>query len=170
VPLPDAFLNSTELKKAREMTWPQLQQRRAEILADLADVAAKTAVATSQMLVAGAPADLPRHLDNLKQKRFYTNRELLSIEVEMQMRPSIAVGCLCFVLVGCPVGIWFSRSDHLSAFVTCFLPIVFIYYPLMLCGINIARNGRFNVAPCVWGSDCLMALASLFLIRRLMRN
>ena len=64
------------------------------------------------------------------------------IDAEVQMRPALSFGCLCFVLIGCPVGIWFSRSDYLSAFITCFLPIVFIYYPLMLCGTNYAKQGK----------------------------
>ena len=66
---------------------------------------------------------------------------LASIDAERHMRPALALGCLCFALVGCPVGIWFSKSDYLSAFITCFLPIVIVYYPLMLCGINMARSG-----------------------------
>ena len=67
------------------------------------------------------------------------------------MRPALSLGCLFFILVGCPVGIWFSRSDYLSAFITCFLPIVFVYYPLMLCGTGMAKEGRYNMIPLVWG-------------------
>ena len=52
---------------------------------------------------------------------------LADIAKEYQMRPALALGCLCFVLVGCPVGIWFSRSDYLSSFITCFLPIIVLY-------------------------------------------
>ena len=37
---------------------------------------------------------------------------------------------------------WILVFIYLSAFVTCFLPIVIVYYPLMLCGTNLARSGR----------------------------
>ena len=92
------------------------------------------------------------------------------MDAELQMRPALSFGCLCFVLVGCPVGIWFSRSDYLSAFITCFLPIVFVYYPLMLCGTNLAKEGKFDPVVTVWAADGVMALVGLLLFRRLLRN
>ena len=69
------------------------------------------------------------------------------------MRPGFALGCLCFALVGCPVGIWFSRSDYLSAFIICFLPIVTVYYPLMFFTINLARYGKMPPLFVVYTAD-----------------
>ena len=86
------------------------------------------------------------------------------------MRPAIALGCLCFVMVGCPVGIWFSRSDYLSAFITCFLPIVMLYYPLLLCSINLSKNGRIEPFVALHAANALMAVLALGLFRRLLRN
>ena len=86
------------------------------------------------------------------------------------MRPALAFGCLGFVLIGCPVGIWFSRSDYLSAFITCFLPIVFLYYPLMLCGTNYAKEGKFILAADIWAADALVALVGVILFSKLLRN
>jgi lipopolysaccharide export system permease protein len=77
---------------------------------------------------------------------------------------------LFFILVGCPVGIWFSRSDYLSSFITCFLPIVFLYYPLILCGTGMAKEGRFAPLPLVWGADAVVGLIGLLLFWRLLRN
>jgi len=88
----------------------------------------------------------------------------------MHQRPALALGCLCFVLVGCPVGIWFSRSDYLSAFITCFLPIVLIYYPILLCGFNAARFGRVPPGPAIWAADVLMALSCFPIYRKLLKN
>jgi lipopolysaccharide export system permease protein len=74
------------------------------------------------------------------------------------------------VLVGCPVGIWFGRRDYLSSFITCFLPIVLVYYPLMLCGMNMAKSGRFAPWLAVWPANIVLAGAALMLYRRLLRN
>jgi lipopolysaccharide export system permease protein len=90
--------------------------------------------------------------------------------VELLMRPALSVGCFCFVLVGCPVGIWFSRNDYLSAFIVCFLPIVLIYYPLMLCGTGLAKEGHMDPALLVWGANLLMGLIGGTLFWRLLRN
>ena len=86
------------------------------------------------------------------------------------MRPALSVGCLCFILVGCPVGIWFSRSDYLSSFITCFLPIVIVYYPLMMCGTGFAKEGKFEPLVLVWGANVIIGLIGLVLFRRLLRN
>jgi lipopolysaccharide export system permease protein len=72
--------------------------------------------------------------------------------------------------VGCPVGIWFCRSDYLSAFITCFLPIVITYYPLLICGVGQAREGRLNPYLLVWGADALIGLAGVVLFWRLLKH
>ena len=74
------------------------------------------------------------------------------------------------MMVGCPIGIWISKSDYLSAFITCFLPIVIVYYPLMLCGINLSKSGKVPIAIAVWPANAIMAFAALLLMRRLLRN
>ncbi len=82
----------------------------------------------------------------------------------------MAFGCFFFVLIGCPVGIWFSRSDYLSAFITCFIPIVLVYYPIQLCSTNLAKDGRIPPEIALWVADGLLGIAALFLFRKLLRN
>jgi hypothetical protein len=113
---------------------------------------------------------LPIHAEQSKILVKYTTAEILALDAEKQMRPALAFGCLCFVMVGCPVGIWFSRSDYLSAFITCFLPIVFLYYPLMLCGTNLAKDGKLDPLPAIWFADAVLVVISLFLFQRLLKN
>jgi lipopolysaccharide export system permease protein len=171
VPMPSAYpFGQQQMKKSREMTWHELLDRHREQLEQIDGFNA--AIEENSALLAAAPASAGTapNLQDLKTKNFFLNRERLAFEVEMQMRPALAVGCLCFVLVGCPVGIWFSKSDYLSAFITCFLPIVFLYYPILLCGINVARNGRFSPTLCIWMSDAIMGLIAVVLLKRLLRN
>jgi lipopolysaccharide export system permease protein len=86
------------------------------------------------------------------------------------MRPTLALGCLCFALLGGPVGIWFSKSDYLSAFVTCFLPIVTVYYPVLFCMINVARIGRFPPWMGMYNANLLLLAVGVVLFRRLQRT
>ena len=97
-------------------------------------------------------------------------REQAMVEVELYQRPALAVGCLCFVLLGCPVGIWFSKSDYLSAFVTCFLPTLFVYYPLLLCGTNLAKEGRISAAAGMWAANVVAAVAAVVMYGRLFKK
>ena len=100
------------------------------------------------------------HIDRLRH----------SIEVELCSRPALAVGCLCFVLIGCPVGVWASRSDYLSIFVICFLPTLFVYYPFLLAGINLAKDGKVPADIAVWSANVIVGTIALVLIWRLMRR
>jgi lipopolysaccharide export system permease protein len=95
---------------------------------------------------------------------------MYGLNTELHLRPALCFGCLCFVLVGCPVGIWFGRSDYLSAFVTSFLPTVFTYYPIYLCGANLAKQGRISAPLGVWAANVFMMVVALALFKRLMRN
>ena len=116
------------------------------------------------------PAELPKHVENLHERLKSIQQQVLALDVELQMRPALCLGCLCFVLVGCPVGIWMSRSDYLSAFITCFLPIVVLYYPLLLCGTNMAKAGKVHPLVALWSANALMGLIAVALFRKLLKN
>jgi lipopolysaccharide export system permease protein len=172
VDLPPTF-GSDGARSARDMTWSELLDKRKEF--QLREEYCKKCLADLQP--AGAPPapanlalDAPSNQVQLKMEEDFVRKQILYIDVEMLMRPALSFGCFCFVLIGCPVGIWFSRSDYLSAFITCFLPIVFLYYPILLCGINLAKSGRIVPAASIWAADALMALIALGLFRRLLRN
>ena len=92
------------------------------------------------------------------------------INAELQMRPALSAGCLFFVVIGCPIGIWFGRSDYLSAFIICFLPIVFVYYPLQLCCTNLAKDGKLNPILALWIANAAIGLWALLLFRKLLKN
>jgi lipopolysaccharide export system permease protein len=156
--------------KPRAMSWPDLFERRAAMKAEMDARTAEIAMSVARRSVSGAPDDLPQHIENLKWAQKALLGEIRSLETEIQMRPALCCGCLCFVLVGCPVGIWFSRSDYLSAFISCFLPIIFIYYPLLLCGTNLAKQGRVPAAVAMWAADAFIALIAMICFRQLLKH
>ena len=156
--------------RPREMSWKQLHEYRAEMGRAVDTTVGHIRETEEGRVPARDPADLPPHIAALKNKKRYFESEIRNVDTEFQMRPALALGCLCFVLVGGPVGIWLGRGDYLSAFMTCFLPIVFIYYPLMFCGTNLAKEGRLPPSVAVWAADALMAVVGLALYARLLRR
>jgi lipopolysaccharide export system permease protein len=91
-------------------------------------------------------------------------RRCNEFETESQLRLSMACGSLLFVFLGAPVGILFARRDFLSAFMTCFLPIIGFYYPFMLFGTNLSKEGLFPPHYSLWiGNAVLAVLAGLVL-------
>jgi lipopolysaccharide export system permease protein len=158
-------------RRPRELTWQDLLARRGELEEMIRQDEQQISAATAGLLLQDVPLDLPKHRDNLRERRKMHEGLLTSVHVELQMRPALSLGCLCFILVGCPVGVWFSRSDYLSSFITSFLPIVIVYYPLLLCGTGLARgDGRLFLVPLVWGADAVVGAVGLALLWRLVRN
>ena len=150
----------------RDMTWQELFDDRRDTLAEedrLTALMDQTKAENGGQLPVDAERRIQGPLRDLQQK-------FRNLETEIQMRPAQSFGCLFFVLVGCPVGIWFSRSDYLSAFISCFLPIVFLYYPLQLCTTNLAKDGKLYPALALWMANIAMGFIALGLFRRLLKN
>ena len=159
--------------RPRDQSWKQLREARAAWMAQLDEQSQNEGVATKQLNAAATPEHVEKHkkeLTDAQQARQSILNNVHQIDTEFQMRPALALGCLCFVLIGCPVGIWFSRSDYLSAFITCFLPIVFVYYPLTLCGTNFAKEGKLPPMATVWAADGVAAIVGVILFSRLLKN
>ncbi|MBI1918503.1 MAG: LptF/LptG family permease [Planctomycetes bacterium] len=167
VELPDDFFSQHH--RARDLTWEQIFERLDELREEQQDLENELKTCRSQLGGKDSTVE-PAPIANLEHKLKDKRLQILAMQAELHMRPALSLGCLFFVLVGCPVGIWFGRSDYLSSFITCFLPIVFLYYPLMLCGTGMAKDGRFATMATVWIADGVVALAGLVLFSRLLRN
>lgn len=163
-------LGDKKNRRPRDMTWQQMYDNL-DMLA-VKEAKNQTAIDAVQEIINTGNATRPffKHLNNLKHQGKVIQVRIREIQAEQHMRPALSLGCLFFVLVGCPVGIWFGRSDYLSSFITCFLPIVFIYYPLLLCGTGMAKDGKFGTMLTVWAADAVMATVGVGLFWRLLKN
>jgi lipopolysaccharide export system permease protein len=85
-----------------------------------------------------------------------------------QRRWAGGFACLCFVLVGAPMAIALRNRDFLTSFFLCFLPILIVYYPLMIIGADQAKNGKLPTIF-VWAGNGMLALWGLALLRRVIR-
>ena len=167
--LPDDWIKMKD-RRARDMTWQEMLGRKRELQEQIDRDNAEIATTQESLGEWARTTTWTKHVKSLKDRIAFGRSQIVVLDVELNMRPALSLGCLCFILAGCPVGIWFSRSDFLSSFITCFLPIVFIYYPLVLCGTGLAKEGRHNLFVMVWGADAIMGLVGLFLFWRLLRN
>ena len=60
-------------------------------------------------------------------------------------------------------------SDTMSVFFLCFMPILLVYYPLLMTGENIAREG-FYPGLSVWLADAVLLVIGAVLMLRIMRR
>jgi len=76
--------------------------------------------------------------------------------------------CLFFVMVGTPLAIRMRNRDLWTSFAVCFLPILIVYYPLLAYGVDRAKSG--DLPPySVWLGNVILAIAGLWLMRRILR-
>jgi len=159
--------NSAVKHRAMDMTWRELFEYEEKALREKEKISREIELLRAQENLGRGNPNLLR---DLYTERQYRDNLIFNIHAEWCMRPALSIGCLCFALVGCPIGIWFSKSDYLSAFITCFLPIVIVYYPLMFCMFDLSRAGKIPPWMGIFNADVLMLFAGGILFRRLSRN
>jgi lipopolysaccharide export system permease protein len=168
VPLPEGERNYKP--SPRDMTWTEILENRSFALAQEEQLEKVIGAVNNGTIVVPSVPERARQLHHLKGLRRAEHQHITQLNAELHLRPAQAFGCLFFVLVGCPVGIWFSRSDYLSAFITCFLPIAFIYYPLQLCCTNLVKDGKMSAMLGSWSANLVMGVIALALFRKLLKN
>lgn len=170
-PLPDSIFGKDPKDRATSQTWRQLFENRAELKVELEELHEEIRQLEANPTGSAGPGktngEVARDYRIFSVGQF--ERQIRQIDTEIQMRPALSLGCLCFVLIGCPVGIWASRSDYLSVFIICFLPTVFIYYPVLLASLNLAKDFKMPVQA-AWIADVVALTGSLFLIKWLMKR
>lgn len=96
-------------------------------------------------------------------------QRLQRLHLEPWRRWANGFSCLGFVLVGVPVAIWLRYSEFLGTFFICFLPILLVYYPLLIVSVSQAKDGTFP-PPTVWAGNILLGIAGIILMRRVNKH
>ena len=80
---------------------------------------------------------------------------LYRLLMEPHRRWSAGFSCLCFAWVGAPMAIRLRNRDFLTSFFLCFLPILVVYYPLLVYGVAGVKGG--SIPPySVWAGNLLL--------------
>lgn len=90
------------------------------------------------------------------------------LQTEPFRRWANGFSCLAFVMVGVPVAVIGRKGEFLASFFMCFAPILLVYYPMLMVSVDKAKGGVVPPA-CVWIGNLVLALAGLYLMRRVVR-
>jgi lipopolysaccharide export system permease protein len=90
------------------------------------------------------------------------------LRTEPHRRWSAGFSCLCFAWVGVPMAVRLRNRDFLTSFFLCFLPILVVYYPLLMYGIGGAKDGTIPPVA-VWTGNLLLVCWGAWLVRRVIR-
>ena len=171
--LPDSVSGKEARLRISALTWDDLPVRIAAMAAERDDLLQQRAQLQATLQNISDPT--LRALAQGEVKNFQSaidtkSRHVRNLQAEIYARPALAVSCLVFALIGCPVGIWSNRADYLSTFVICFLPTLVVYYPLLLAGSDMGKNGRIPLGLGCWAADIIVGAVGLILTWRLLRR
>ena len=106
--------------------------------------------------------DRTRQLDHARSR-------LYRLQTEPWRRWANGFSCLFFVLLGAPLAIHSRSANFFNNFAMVFLPVLLIYYPLLLYGVDRAKAGA--VPPyTVWLGNAILMLIALWYIRKVVRH
>jgi lipopolysaccharide export system permease protein len=168
-PLPPEVFGGPDMPRSSDVSWPELF-RRAKIMRHNEEASAARIDAMEAEIAANPDPDRVNILRHYRDVQRYGMRMYRSFEAEKHLRPALAVGCICFVLLGASIGVRANRADFLSSFIIGFLPVVLIYYPILICGTNFAKEGRVPIPIAVWVADALFAVVAVGMCWRLVRR
>ena len=74
--------------------------------------------------------------------------------------------CFFFAWVGAPFAIWFNKADYTAAFFACFLPVLIVYYPLFMFGLEGAKSGV--VSPIfAWTGNVALGIVGCWFLKKI---
>ncbi len=94
---------------------------------------------------------------------------ILRLKTEPHRRWSNGFTCLCFALIGIPVAMLWKHADALTNFFVCFLPILAIYYPLLMFGEDLSTSGKLPPIS-FWLGNVVISIPAVILLRRIVRH
>lgn len=89
---------------------------------------------------------------------------------ELHNRFALSCSCFFFALVGGPFSILQARRQFLTTFFLCFLPILLVYYPVVLLMMNLAKHGDVDPTWAMWTGNVILLVGAVFILRRTVRH
>lgn len=95
-------------------------------------------------------------------------RTLDRLRTEAPRRWANGASCFCFVFVGAPMAIRRRNGEFLTSFFLCFLPILLVYYPLLIGAVKQAKSGAWPPES-VWLGNLMLLAWGWWLLTRVRR-
>ncbi|MCL2624466.1 MAG: LptF/LptG family permease [Planctomycetaceae bacterium] len=99
----------------------------------------------------------------------HANERLRRLRTESPRRWANGFSCFFFVWLGVPLAIRLQRADVFSSFFACFLPILALYYPILIGGVNSAKSGTLPPSF-VWVGNIILGIIGYWFVKQIHKN
>ncbi|QDU44045.1 LptF/LptG family permease [Symmachiella dynata] len=100
----------------------------------------------------------------------YAQRRAKKLHTEIHSRYALAASCFFFVLLGSSFSIYHGRSQFLTNFFVCFMPVLLFYYPVVMLMINLSKTGSVNPLWGMWVGNAGLFVAGIFMLRKVLQH
>ncbi len=104
------------------------------------------------------------NVEQIEQQIADVQYRIFRLKTEPYRRWSNGFTCLCFTLIGIPVSMLWRHADVLTNFFVCFLPILALYYPLLMLSENLSTSGTLPPIS-FWMSNVVLTIPAIALLR-----
>lgn len=169
IPLPDASQSGRSSSLPSRLALRAIPKKRAEQVVVIARAEQELAAKAAYQMLCGDFDELTSPTWDDAVVGLDAKWELLHrLRTEPYRRWSAGFSCLCFAWIGAPMAIWLRNRDFLTSFFLCFLPILIVYYPLLIYGVDGAKAG--TIPPySVWAGNIILLGWGIYLMRKVMR-
>jgi lipopolysaccharide export system permease protein len=169
IPLQDATRRERRALSPSEVAFQDISQEVLQQRQSLHTLEQQMAAQAAFAMVLGDfPSLADRSWQAWQQQHADSASRLNRLQLEPWRRLAEGFSCLFFVLVGAPLAIRMRSANLFTTFAACFVPILFVYYPLLTYAVERAKEG---MAPpyAVWSGNGVLLCAGLWLMRRVVR-
>ncbi|MCH8839250.1 MAG: LptF/LptG family permease [Planctomycetes bacterium] len=120
-------------------------------------------------LMTGRTFELSQAVWQQRERQLYGAQETLHrLYTEPHRRWANGFSCLCFVLIGAPMAIRRRQAEFWGSFFACFLPILLVYYPMLVVTVDYAKDGVFP-PQVVWLGNIMLAGWGAWFMQRVVK-
>lgn len=160
---------ATRSRSPSEYALSEIGPSKIEQYKQIAWIKHEMAAAASMALLLGRFDELSQtHWHARENDLMWSERTLHRLNVEPYRRWANGFSCLGFALIGAPMAIRRRHGEFWGSFFACFLPILLVYYPMLVGCVDQAKDG--NIPPqAVWLGNLVLAAWGVWLMRRVIR-
>jgi lipopolysaccharide export system permease protein len=157
--------------KARHMSVREIRTKMDAIGEKLEDIRTRRDVETILALTHG-------DFDRLSNASFAQDETSLRMDgkvfsklnTEMHSRLALSTSCFFFVLIGAPISILKAHRQFLTTFMFCFVPILVLYYPVVMLMMNMSKSGTIAPLYAMWVGNILLLIVGSYYLRKVLKH
>jgi lipopolysaccharide export system permease protein len=169
ISLADASRKGNLLAEPDDAPMHEIPQHIAQQRTDMRNLQQQAAADAAYQMLAGDFMSLSGPGWDMKHLSLHNTQFLLyKLKLVTWRRWANGFSCLFFVMVGAPLAVRLKNADMWTSFGICFLPILLVYYPLLMYGLDRAKSGALP-PYWIWLGNIVLLGASIWLLRRVLR-